>query len=210
MKYRNMLGLAALATALMALGTAGSASATELTCGPSMCAQVTTIHAESEGKVIIHSPIGDIECNKTMEGHTLNTGSATETVQFAITTLTFTNCNPGDTVTVLAAGSLVIHTEYTTEVDGSQVQKTNSTNNGTVTSTGMRITVIHLGVHCIFETNVTDIGVLTGSANTGGHATLDTSGNLPRVGGEGGAFCGSSSPWTGSDTVRLPSVLNVD
>lgn len=189
---------AAAASALMAFAGVGSASATELFCGTEMCAAETAIKAASEGKAVLDAPFGNVECEWTIEGHTENTGSSTETVRIPITKLTLTNCGT-DTFNVLKTGSLEVHT-----------QEAGSNNNGTVTSTGTEITWIHLGVHCIYTTSATQIGTLTGSTSTGGNATLDISATLPRTGGNSGAFCGTSAPLTGSFKFTSPATLNVD
>ncbi|MGN6254705.1 MAG: hypothetical protein ACTHO8_06945 [Solirubrobacterales bacterium] len=186
----------AAAAMLLAFAGVGSASATELTCGREMCAAETTIKAVSEGKTVFDEPFGNLECEVTLEGHTENTGSATETIKIPLTTLTFTNCG-GDTVSVLHAGSLEVHWK-----EGG--------NNATLTWTGAEITVVHLGTHCIFTPINTPIGTLTGSASTGSNATLDISAFIPRTGGNSGAFCGSSMPWTGSYKFTTPSTLNID
>jgi hypothetical protein len=199
MKYLKMLGLAAIAAAaLMAFAGAGTASATELTCGASMCEKETTISSASEGHAVLDSIIGKIECNSEVSGKTENTGGASETVKGAISTLDFTGCTTA-TVHVLKSGSLEIHT-----------QNAEANNNGTLTSTGAEVTVETSGFHCIFTTKETDIGTVTGSANTSGNATLDISATIPRTGGRSGAFCGSSAPWTGSYKVTAPATLNVD
>ena len=198
MKYVKMFGLAALAAALMAFVAAGTASATELD-GPggAMVTTGTSITAAAEGTTTLHPPIGDISCTaSTVAGKTGNTGSSTETVSGALSSLTFTGCNA--TVTVLKPGSLEIHT-----------QETKSNNNGTLTSSGAEVTVVFLGFHCIFSTSNTDIGTLTGSANTGKTATLDISAKIPRTGGTSGAFCGSTAEWTGNYSVTSPDTLNV-
>ncbi|MGN6254287.1 MAG: hypothetical protein ACTHO8_04815 [Solirubrobacterales bacterium] len=199
MKYVKMLGLAAIAAAaLMAFAAVGSASAaTTLTCGSgTLCAAETTIESKSEGKAVLDAPFGNVECESTVKGHTTNTAGSPDG---PITSLTWSNCG-GDTVTTLENGSLSIETEGAT-----------SNNNGTLKSTGSKVTVIHLGVHCIYETSGTTLGKVTGSANTAnGKATLDISATIPRVGGNGGAFCGSSAPWTGSYEVTSPATLNVD
>lgn len=198
-KYLKLLALAVVAAGLMTAGDTGSASATELFCGPSMCRSEEAIHAVSEGNVTFDTPFGNIVCGaSTFQAETKNTGSSTETVQAAVSTLTFSSCG-SNTVEVLASGNLEIHTE------GS-----NKNNNGTVTWTGMRVTVIHLGVHCFIETNNTDIGKLTGSATTGVNATLDLGGNVAIAEGLGDGLCGTSAPWTGSYRVTTPGVLNVD
>ena len=203
MKYLKMLGLAAIAAgALMAFAGAGTASATELTCtNPPgtkvMCAAPTHIHAEVEGKVTLHPPIGDIECSEGTVTGDASTGSSTTTPSGAIETLTFGGCNAE--VVVIENGSLEVHTK-TASADG----------NGTLTSTGAKVTVTFVGFHCIFTTSNTDIGTLTGSSTTGATPTLDIEATIPRTGGRSGAFCGSTAQWTGSYKVTTPDWLDVD
>jgi hypothetical protein len=196
MKYLKILGLAAIAAAAL-MAFAGSASATELTSPTGTKLGVgTVIHAESEGHATLDSIIGNIECHSTVEGTISNAGSATTTVSGNINTLNFTGCTNGAVVTVITKGSLEVH--HTTGF------------NGTLTSTNTEVTVEQSGFHCIFKTNATDIGTLTGSPNDESHATLDISATIPRTGGRSGAFCGSSAPWTGSYTVTKPKPLFVD
>jgi hypothetical protein len=194
MKYAKMFGLAALAAALMAFVAAGTASATELDNATGMVTTGSTISAVNEGTVVLHPPIGDIECNKSLvSGKTTNTGGASETVKGNIESLTFENCNA--TVTVLKKGTLEIHSS--------------GSNNGTLTSSGTEVTVNYLGFHCIFSTSSTDIGTLTGSKTTGKTATFDISATIPRTGGTSGFFCGSTAQWTGSYEITNPDTLNV-
>jgi hypothetical protein len=200
MKYVKMLGLAAIAAAaLMAFVGAGSASAAELTCPPgTTCPVGTTFHAVSgteavPKKAVLDAPFGNIECNSTVHGHVT---SSNPTIAIEITSLIFNNCG-SDTVTTLATGTLGI-----TNIAG--------TKDGTVTSTGAKVTVEHIGTHCIFETSSTDIGRLTGTTSTGGTPVFDISATIPRVGGRSGAFCGSSAPWTGSYSIDAPMSGDVD
>lgn len=72
------------------------------------------------------------------------------------------------------------------------------------------MTVEVSGFHCIYKTSSTDIGTLTGSANTESNPTLDIEATIPRTGGRSGAFCGSTAKWTGSYKVTAPNPLNVD
>jgi hypothetical protein len=199
MKYLKMFGLAALAAALMAFIVAGSASATTLTgAGGTALGAGTVITSEAEGMTILHPPFGDIECEESkVGGKTTNAGSSTETVLGNLEALSFSKCNA--TVTVLQLGSLEIHTQNAT-----------ANNNGTLTSSGTEVTVEFFGTHCIFKTSNTDIGTVTGSANTGGNATFDISATIPRTGGRSGPFCGSTAQWTGSYKITSPSTLNVD
>lgn len=202
MKYIKMLGLAAVAAAaLMAFVGASTASATTLTgtgCVGELeghCAIGTEIKAENEGKVILDPPFGAIECSvSNVAGKTTTTGGASETVVGEIETLTFSSCNA--TVTVLKKGTLEIHSL--------------GSSNGTLTSSGAEVTVQFLGTHCVFSTNNTDLGTVTGSTTTGGNATLDIKATIPRTGGTSGAFCGSTAAWTGAYKVTSPATLNVD
>ena len=187
MKNLRLFALAAVAAAACVAFVAASASATELTNGSGeMIAAGSALNAQAEGTTILHPPIGDIECKKSsVAGKTSNTGSATETVSGSIESLTFTECNA--TVTVLAKGSLEVHTREATE-----------NGNGTLTSSGTEVTVEFAGFHCIFKTSSTDIGTVTAN---GGNATFDIAATIPRTGGRSGAFCGSAAQWTGSYSV---------
>lgn len=208
-----MLGFAAIAAAAL-MAFAGSASATELTNASGMVVTGTKLESASEGHAVLDSPIGNIECNSTVGGTTLNTGGASETVEGKIETLTFTNCTNGARVKVIErtgthpTGTLSVHTEYTKEADGHETQKAASTNNGTVTSTGTEVEVELAGVICKYRTENTDIGLLTGSSTTGATATFDISARVPEV--SGGFLCGTSAPWTGSYKITNPDFLNVD
>lgn len=194
MKFLKMLSLAAIAAgALMAF--AGSASATQLTCGSAVCPAGTVIHAVSEGHVVLDPIIGKIECNSTVEGKTANEGSSTETVHGAITTLLFEPCTNA-VVKVINPGELIVHAIGTGP-------------NGTLTSNGAEVTVEFSGFHCIFTTKETDIGTLTGSASTGKTATLDIVAEIERTGGRSGAFCGEKAKWTGFYEVTKPDPLNI-
>jgi hypothetical protein len=197
MKYVKMFGFAALAAALTAFVAVGNAAATELDNATGMVTTGTTIAAEAETETILHPPIGDIKCKKSLvSGKTTTTGSASETVKGNIEKLTFEECNA--TVNVLKTGTLEIHT-----------QEASSNNNGTLTSSGTEVTVVLAGFHCIFSTSSTDIGTLTGSANTKSTATFDISAKIPRTGGNSGAFCGSTAEWTGNYKITSPDTLNV-
>ncbi|MGN6663154.1 MAG: hypothetical protein ACTHK6_02930 [Solirubrobacterales bacterium] len=199
MKYVKMLGPAAIAAAaLMAFAGTGSASAAPglLTCGTGTpCSAGTTIKATSRGKITLDTLAGNVECHSLIVGHTttVEEGGIDGNADGPITTLDWTECG-GDTVTTLATGSFSIES------------------NGTFESFGTRITVIHAGVHCIFEmapTTGTNLGTVTGSAGTKGRP-YSTSRAQSRVGGNGGAFCGSTAPWTGSYEVINPNPLDVD
>lgn len=202
MKHLKILSFAAIAAAAL-MAFAASASATELTSPAGvMVTTGTTIEAASEGHAVLDSSIGTIECNSTVKGTTLDTGVAPETVEVKIETLTFTNCTNGAVVTVLQraeshpTGTLTIHT-----------QETNPNNNGTLTSFGTEVKISLGGLQCIYLTQNTDIGTLTGSSTTGSTATFDISGRIPEF--IGGPLCGASASWTGSYKVTNPDFVNV-
>jgi hypothetical protein len=153
------------------------------------------LHASSEGHVVIHNAITNIECNSTLEGE-VKPSDYGEPISFPLSSLTFTGCTNGWVADVTAKGSLEVHA-----IAG--------TNNGTVTSTGMTVTFTRFGLECRYQTTATDIGTLTGSKATGGTATIDLSAALPRHGGS--FLCGgSTAQLTGSYKVPTPDYLDVD
>lgn len=199
MRYLKIVGLAATVAVLMSLlGMGGSgASATVLDCGEAICSTGTLIQAENDGKLILHPPIGDLECSSSkIEAVLSNAGSSTATAVANISALTLSECN--STFTLLSKGTLEFHT-----------REAGSTNNGRLTSSGTELTTEFAGFHCIFKTSNTTFGTLTGSATTGGNATLDIEAVLPRTGGRSGSFCGSTAQWTGSYRFTSPTPLNV-
>ena len=190
MKYLKMFGLAALAAALMAFFAVGTASATILEDDSQKLSTNSLITAESEGTTELHPPFGSINCKKShVGGKTTNEGGAGVNVSGDITALSWGECNA--TVTVLQKGTLSIaHT---------------SGSNGTLSGTGQQVTVVYLGFHCIFSTNNTKLGTVTGGTT----ATLDIEATIPRTGGNSGAFCGTTAQWTGSYSVSTPDTLKV-
>lgn len=174
MKYVKMLGLAAIAAAaLMAFVGASTASATVLctvqgtgsptgtTCPAGSGLGVgAKIHAElstgAHATLTTHEEFKpDITCEtSTVEGVVTVEGDATTTTSGDITKLTFENCGPS-TVTVLKPGKLEIHW-----ISG--------THNGTLTGTEQEVTTvtpsIFGSIHCIYTTNATDLGTLTGGS----------------------------------------------
>lgn len=155
----------------------------------------TVVTAESEGPTTLHAPIGMLQCEEShIGGETANNGGGGADVTISLVSLIWSKCN--DALTVLAKGSLSI--------------KGTSGSNGTLYSTGTEVTREYLEFHCIFKTNGTQLGTITGSTTTKGNATLDISATIPRVGGSSGIFCGSTSQWTGSYKFTAPSTLNID
>ncbi|HKF82440.1 MAG TPA: hypothetical protein VKB23_05720 [Solirubrobacterales bacterium] len=195
----KMLGLIALAaTAVMAF--AATASATTAT-SPKGTVYTSTVTASTEGHAILHDKSGlgiTPECNGTLAGSIAEDGVG-KAIGIKVTTLGWSNCTNNWALTTLKAGLVQIHS-----VSGSE--------NGTVTSTGLEVTGKQstTGLHCIWSTNVTDIGFLTSSTSTGGNATIDMSGTLKRTGGSSGIFCGEEASWTGSYKITTPTTFYVD
>lgn len=190
MKYLKMLGLLAVAAAAL-MAFAGTASATTITSPANVVAtpaiEATSTHTQ------LHGAFVSVTCTHSLVKGKVESHGAGVTAKGNISSLSFTGCNYP--VTVLKAGNLEVH-------------PATPTGNGTLTSNGAEIK-IHTSIgECIFTTNGTDIGTLTGSNNTGGHAFLHIgSSPIPRTGGS--FFCGSSGTWTGSYTVINPKYLAV-
>lgn len=201
MKYLKAPGTAAgVVIALMAFVGAGSASATELTCTQPigtkvMCPAETEFHAETEGRLVMDTLIGNIECFMSFEGKA-TTGSSTTTVSIPLSAVTFRNCGDNDAVNVKKPGTLEIHTRNA-GADG----------NGTVTWVGAEIEMVGTNFSCTYTTGAgVDFGTLTGSSTTGSTATLDIEGKIP---GDG-FLCLNGVQWTGNMKVTAPDWLDVD
>ena len=190
MKHLKMLALASL-TAAAVLGASGTASATTLT-SPAGTTLVkgSMIKAQSEGHTVLDSVIGKIECSVGGEGELTDAGSATETTEGEVFFGTF-SCTSA-AVTVVKTGTAELHSL--------------GSGKGTLTGSGTEVTVQTFGLHCIFTTNATTLGTVTG----GTPATLQISATIPRTGGSSGAFCGASAPYTGKIKVTSPGTLLID
>jgi hypothetical protein len=215
MKYAKILGLLAIATAAL-MAFAGSASATTLTdTNGNQIGLNAIVHAENVGNTVLDGTV-NITCKKsTVEGKITNAGSATETVSGPIEALTFEECG-NNTVTVVNKGTLEIHTDSTTIVHENGTHTTlttGDTGDGTLTSSGARITVLThniLGtVHCIYITGNTRVGTLHGSeGDLGVHETPTLTVNSAPIPREGTDFgCGSTSDWTAHYTVTTPDYI---
>jgi len=200
MRHLKTLGLAATAAAPALLVTAGSASATELDCGSAMCVSNSVVHAKAQGTHAFRTIAGNFECQETtLEAATSSTGSSAETVSGTVNSCALNTCNV--TVSVTKKGTVVFHTDRS--------DSTGSSGNGTLTWSGLEVTVGLFGVHCIFTTNNTDIGTVTGSGTTKSTAALDVNAVIPRTGGRSGPFCGQNVEWTGVYQFDPPDTLNV-
>jgi len=195
MNYLKMLGMAAVAAmALMAVVGAGTASATTLEVGT--VAQNASVVIEATVKSGTSSILKDEAGTTTdtcttsvVKGKTENIFTGAATVGGKLSSLTFSNCT--HTTTVIAPGSLTV--AWT------------SGTNGTVKSSAAEVTVVStfFGASAICKTGGgTEIGTLTGIANTKEHATIDINGTIN---------CGilGNATWTGTYTVTNPTGLGV-
>lgn len=196
MTFAKLLGLTVtVAAALTMVG--GTASATVVTSNGS--AYTGNLHIQSEnGHFSLHGANGvTIQCSLTTSGAIQTHGSAA-TATAPITTSFYTNCTNALSLHVGSNGSLVMHS-----LGGG---------NATLTSTGTEVTftvgTIFGTLACGYTTNETHIGTLTGSSTTGGNATIDYSGTMPRT--KGSALCGATGLLTGSAKVTTPAQLTVD
>lgn len=190
MKTLKMLALACGAAAIMAI-FAAPASATVLT-SPQGTTYTNTIEATSTN-LKWHGAFVTVECSHSKWAGKVETHGAAVTVKSTLSSLSFTGCNYA--YTVVTPGSLEIHTD-TAVADG----------NGTVTWSGAVIEVATSVGTCVFTTNGTHIGTLTGSDST--NAVIDINAKIPRTGGN--FLCGSSATLTGSYAITTPSSLAVD
>jgi hypothetical protein len=161
---------------------AGTASASTLT-SPEGTTYTGNIVATSTN-IELDGAFVTIKCNHSESKSTVQQHGAVS-AGGSVTSLTFTGCNYG--ITITKGGFQIIHP------------------NGTITSIGAEID-IHTSVgKCVFTTNNTTIGVLT----EGAPAVHDiNSAKIPRTGGN--FLCGSSGTLTGSYTITTPSSLWVD
>jgi len=156
MKNVKTLGLLAFTVVVLTAFT-GAASATELT-SPKGTKLVngTAIKASVLFPTVFP---GGVPCEaSTINGEIINEGNANATVVIAGSSIETMLCGP-DTVTVLDPGVWEVHTK-----------NAGSDNTGTVTSSGVAITTmshrsvmgVPITIHCIYETENTDMGILEG------------------------------------------------
>jgi hypothetical protein len=208
MKYVKTLGVAAVAAAaLMAFVGASNASATVFCKTPPTTGGGSTTgttcpegwaypagtrnHEVNVGKVLLKTGFKNIECEgSTIRGEIQNEGSATETPKGPVEKLTFENCNC--TVTVIQNGTQEFHWVP-------------DTFNVTITSNGSQVTAscstIFGTVHCIYVTENTDLGEITGS-ESGAAAVVHIHAVIPRQSTNG--LCDEESVWEGTYKVEEP------
>ena len=152
----------------------------------------STIKAGSEGAISLDGKFGTVTCQKSaLEAKVESHGSIAAGGKLSAWSLA--ECSRP--VTVEATGSIEIHS-----VGGGE---------GTVTSTGAKVSISTLGGTCAFTTSSTDLGTLLGTNITGGNATLDSDFvAIPWT--SGSSSCGPNAVLTGSYGVTTPSTLYVD
>ena len=196
MNYIKAFGLVAV-VALAAMAFTATASATEVT-SPAGTTYTGNIQVEATAAIRFHTGHLAYECFTANAEGDIDQQGSTVTAKGDIDGWIFGECGSA-TVDVLKEGTVELHTE-----------KGESNGNGIITVSGSEVTGEGGGFHCVYSTNNTPIGTLTGSKTTKGKAVLDVSGAVPRTGGKSGIFCGSSSYVTGLYTVTSPSYLDVD
>lgn len=191
MRNGKTLGLT-LVAAIALLALASSASAVTFT---SPTGTVYKGPIEFNGGAKLHGSFVTVECNDAKTVFDVEEGVPGEPLSGPVTSDTYSECNYA--VTVSNTGSIV--------VDAVNCNANNECT-ATLTSTGMTMSVhTSIGV-CIFTTGATDIGTLTPTNDTGGHAVVDTpAAKLPRSGGS--FLCGSSATLTKTQTVTKPTKL---
>lgn len=205
MRYLKKLGIALLAAAALT-SLASSASATTLTSPPGTTLGAgTKLTASLEGSLLTEGLINLTCPTSHMEGEVEGAGGASETVRVPLTALAFGGCDPL-TVHILDPGTLEIHTR-TGSADG----------DGLVTWSGAEITTLHHGkfigtVHCLYSSEATQVGTLTGSSGESKTAAFDIEAfELPLTGTEPPGFCGSGAlRLSGSYKFETPDYLDVD
>jgi hypothetical protein len=203
MKHLKMLGLVAVAaTALMAFLGAGTASATvfcSTNASPCPAGQKwptgteprfivrpggAGIWKDTSGNVLAECPEGEIR------GKITNSGSATETVTTSVEASGFTWANTGTcfSTTTIKGGTLEYHA-----IEG--------TNNGTVTVSGIEITINNpLFGSCVYGFGTGHLGRLTASGS--GSAILDIETIFSK---KSGFTCPADLVWTEEFIQERPS-----
>jgi hypothetical protein len=210
MRYIKTLGPAAVvAVALMAFVGAGTASATVLckkpgegtttgtTCPTGQAYEAKAIFdAKVESMtepVTLKIPFKTMDCfESTIKGSLTSAGGEKQAVSISAEVLALATCPC--TLAVLSPGTY-------------NIEWNSGTHSGTVTSSGVEITVEcerlpKEWVHCVYKTENTDLGTLKG----GEPAKLEINASLPRKFPL--APCGEMI-WEGNYTVMAPTVLYV-
>lgn len=197
MKDLKILGFATVATmVLMGFVDCGTASATTLTGeGGAVLPAGSSIHATldpSTGPSKLTTTFKTVECAKsTLEGTTENETSTS--VDIAVKAFTLQECNCE--FKALKGGILSI-----AWTEGS---------NGTLSWNGTEVTIncstIFGNVHCIYVTENTTLGTLTGGTT----GTIDIEGaNIPRL--QTSSLCAEGAKWDVKYSINSPDTLKVE
>lgn len=193
MRYVRLLGLVTI-VAIAAMALTATASATTLT---SPQGTLYTGKLVAQGTEITVHGVATYTCSESVAEGEIEQHGSSVTASGPLTKWSLGACNTH--VTVLQLGTVMLHS-----AEGSP-------GNATVTVSGTRVTseVTSMGISCIYETNETDLGILTGTETTGGNAKLSIA--SPTVNRTGHSiFCGSSGELTGQYVVTTPSTLYID
>ena len=195
MRYLKMLGLAsAAATALIAIGGVGTASATVFCkenvtpCPAEKKWGATTEFSSSleSALAVIKAGVVEVRCStSTLAGTINNAGGEGASVIVKLETFSFGNCNCP--VTTLKAGSV-------------SAAWTPGTMNAGLTTANTELTFNCMG-HCIYGEG--PLGALTGGAM----ATIDVEGTMKKIAGPG--TCPASATIEADYTVNTPAALYV-
>ncbi len=205
MKYLRMFGLMVAAMALMAVGGAGSASAT-VACKTSITSGCggtawsygngTTMHITQEtGQTGVLQTTGgtvlDTCTGGTMHGAITSAGGASSTVRFSTTTIDLGTCTRTSD-TIGSGNEVELHHE-------------SGTDNATVTYTGNSAVTINTIVGtCIYGLTS---GALDWGKYTGAAATFDTNLVLPK---DAGNFaCPDHAVWSTSYELTAPAPMYI-
>jgi hypothetical protein len=167
MKLGKILGVAAVAAlALMAFASTASATTLETTGKAINAAETLEATIAKGGSALLTDTFGasaNTCTSSTVKGTTVSPFTGT-TVGGPISTLSWTNCTQGDPVVEKNA-------KGEPENGTLSVERIGSTTNGTVRSTGARVTVPSPFGTLLCTTSNTDVGTLTGVAT--GNASFD-------------------------------------
>lgn len=157
------------------LATASTASATSVTTVTGGAASTPLIQAINEGgHITLANAIANISCGVALQGWIESHGSGQSASGHLSSGGGESGCTNSWSESVISFGSFSI--SYT------------SGHNGTVSSSGGKIKTTRLGVSCVYETNNTKIGTVTG----GSPATLHIEASIP-ISFESSGLCGAGN-----------------
>lgn len=174
MKRTKYLGAGAVSMIAM-LVLVSSVSATTITKTTGGAAATPTFHVVNEGgHITLANPIANVSCAVTLQGTIESHGSGIP-ASGNISTLSITGCTNSWHVTSVNNGSLKV-----SYISG---------HNGSAVSNQAKIDTTRLGVTCVYETNNTSIGTVTGGSPATGHIAA----SIPINAVESSGLCGTSS-----------------